>query len=76
MIIYIAAYCIISLIVGCIDLVAIREQENYLNTMPADDIGYYIKPKNIIGIHNILLLPSLLVIGSAVLICKIIDIIY
>ena len=76
MIIYIVAYCIISLIVGFADLVAIREQENYLNTMPAGDIGYYIKPKNIIGIHNILLLPSLLAIGSTVLICKIIDIIY
>ena len=76
MIIYITAYCIISLIVGCVDLVAIRAQENYLATTPAGDIGYYIKPKKIIGIHNILLLPSLLVIGSAVLICKIIDIIY
>ena len=76
MIIYITAYCIISLIVGCVDLVAIREQKNYLNTMPAGDIEYYIKPKKIIGIHNILLLPSLLVIGSAVLICKVIDIIY
>ena len=76
MIIYIAAYCIISLIVGFSDLVVIRKQENYLATMPAGDIEYYIKPKKIIGIHNILLLPSLLVIGSAVLICKIIDIIY
>ena len=76
MIIYITAYCIISLIVGCVDFVAIREQENYLATMPTGDIGYYIKPKNIIRIHNILLLPSLLVIGSAVLICKVIDIIY
>lgn len=73
MIIYIVAYCIISLIIGCVDLVAICAQENYLVTVPAGDIGYYIKPKKIIGIHNILLLPSLLIIGIAVLICKIMD---
>lgn len=66
-------YCVVSLIVGIADVTLVNAQDTYLSTIPTGDIGYYIKPKKIIGIHNVILLPSLIVIGTCWLIHKLGD---
>ena len=67
------AYVIMSLIIGIIDVRRIVLQDQYFDNVPIGDIGYYIEPKPILGIHNFIFLPSWLVIGAAVLISRIIN---
>ena len=61
------AYVILSLIIGIIDVCRATAQENELASYPIGDIGEYIVPKPILGVHNFIFLPSWLVIGLVVL---------
>ena len=61
------AYVILSLIIGIIDVCRATAQENELASYHIGDIGEYIEPKPILGVHNFIFLPSWLVIGLVVL---------
>ena len=61
------AYVILSLIIGIIDVIRATAQDNELASYPIGDIGEYIVPKPILGVHNFIFLPSWLVIGIVVL---------
>ena len=61
------AYVILSLIIGIIDVIRATAQDNELASYPIGDIGYYVEPKPILGVHNFIFLPSWLVIGLVVL---------
>lgn len=54
-------YLVVSICVGLKDVSRISKQEKYLDTYPQGDIGYYIEPKEIIGLHNKIFFPSYLV---------------
>lgn len=69
----IMTYAILSVIIGIIDVVKIYNQNEDFSTVPYGDIGEYIEPKPIIGIHNIIFLPSLAVVGSAVMVSNIVN---
>lgn len=69
----IMAYVILSVIIGIIDVVKIYDQNEYFGTVPYGDIGEYIEPKPILGIHNFIFLPSWVVVGMAVLVSSIIN---
>ena len=64
MIYVIAAYLVVSFIVGVIDLIRMAHQED-------EDIGYYVFPTKITGVHNWIFLPSWLVIKGWIGICRI-----
>ena len=67
-------YLVVSLIVGLLDLSAMYYQNIYLSSFPTGDIGSYIKPKHITGLHNILFLPSLLIVLVGIGISNLIDV--
>jgi hypothetical protein len=66
-------YLVISISIGIIDVVLVKSQYNYLSTVPNGDIGYYVVPKKIIGIHNVILFPSLFVIGIFRILGKLVE---
>ena len=59
---YLILYVIISVIIGIRDLYRLKSQQNYLASVPIGDIGDYVVPKRIFGIHNFMFLPSLTII--------------
>jgi hypothetical protein len=67
----IAAYLVVSFIVGVIDLIRMAHQEDELASYPVGDIGYYVFPTKITGVHNWIFLPSWLVIKGWIGICRI-----
>lgn len=66
-------YVIISVFIGILDLASMYAQTQELNSTPAGDIGEYIEPKHITGIHNIVFLPSIIVILCGVGLSKLTD---
>lgn len=71
MIYVIAAYLVVSVIIGIIDLIRMVHQEDELASYPVGDIGYYVFPTEITGVHNWIFLPSWLVIKGWIGICRI-----
>ena len=67
------AYVILSLIIGIIDVISATVQDNELASYPIGDIGEYVEPKQILGIHNFIFLPSWIVLGVVILINRIIN---
>ena len=63
MFIILVSYLLASVVIGILDAVRIHDQSSYLSSFPVGDIGYYVKPECIIGVHNLLFLPSMLIIG-------------
>jgi len=57
----IIVYIIISLIVAIVDLSRLAEQERYFSEIPYGDLEFH-EPKRILGMHNIVFIPSLLFI--------------
>ena len=57
-------YLFMSILVGIIDLFRISAQVRELSQYPAGDVGYYVFPKKILGMHNWVFLPSWLVING------------
>jgi len=70
---YLILYVIISIIIGIRDLYRLNSQENYLDSVPIGDIGDYVVPKRILGIHNFVFLPSLPIIVAVLAVCKLIN---
>lgn len=58
----ITGYIIISFLIGLFDLDQMIQQEKDISMYPHGDIGYYVFPKKITGIHNWVFLPSWIVI--------------
>lgn len=61
------SYVILSLIIGIIDVCRATAQENELASYLVGDIGEYIVPKPIWGVHNFIFLPNWLVMSFVVL---------
>lgn len=57
-IVIIGLYIVISLFIGLCDLSSAQSQESFLNNTPRGDIGYYVIPKKIYGVHNWIFIPS------------------
>ena len=68
--IYVVIYLIISVCIGIHDLYLLWVQEQELMQYPVGDIGYYVFPKKITGVHNWIFLPSWLVIKVWILIAR------
>ena len=66
-------YLMLSAFVGLVDLTLLRHQEEELASFPAGDIGEYVFPKKILGIHNVIFFPSYIIIYGWMLICRIIN---
>lgn len=66
----IVIYIIVSIIIGLWDFSELRAQEDYIAQIPIGDLNYY-NPYSIIGIHNFIFLPSLILIGGWMIICMI-----
>ncbi len=66
-------YLIISVIVALIDLYKMSKQEDYLGTFPLGDLGEFIELKPVMGVHNIIFFPSLLIIKGYLLVIRIIN---
>ena len=66
-------YIIISMFIGILDLASMYAQTRELNSTPVGDIGEYVEPKHITGIHNIVFLPSIIVILCGVGLSKLTD---
>ena len=64
-------YLLISGVVAVYDVIRLKNQDEELNSFPQGDIGYYIEPKRILGIHNVIFFPSLLIICAVILINKV-----
>ena len=69
----IMAYVILPVIIGIIDIVKIYDQNEYFSAVHYGDIGEYIEPKPILGIHNFIFLPSWAVVGIAVLVSNVVN---
>ena len=63
MISWIIGYVVGSLVWGYVDALELRSQDYDLMNVPSGDIGEFVFPKRILGIHNILFFPSLIPIG-------------
>lgn len=72
----VVAYLAVSALVGIIDLVRMARQENELASYPIGDIGYYVFPQKITGLHNWIFLPSWLIIKGWIGICRIANRLY
>ena len=66
-------YVIISILIGVLDVVSIYARDTDLNHTPTGDIGYYVIPKHITGVHNVIFLPSIVIILSCIGIAKFLD---
>ena len=55
-------FLVISIVIGIVDIIRMKEQEDYISKFPIGDIGYYVEPKRIMGLHNIIFFPSILII--------------
>ena len=66
----ITLYVVVSILVGVCDLNRMYIQKCDLDHTPTGDIGYYVVPEHITGIHNIIFLPSILIILACLGISK------
>jgi hypothetical protein len=66
-------YIICSIVVAILDLYKMYKQENFLQETPIGDLEEYVEPKKIVGVHNFVFLPSLLIIMSYLLVVHIIN---
>lgn len=66
-------YIIISMFIGILDLASMYAQTQELNSTPIGDLGEYVEPKHITGIHNIIFLPSIIVILCGIGLSKLTD---
>ncbi len=66
-------YVVISFFVGIVDVLEVTNQEEELSNFPIGDIGVYVFPRKILGIHNLIFFPSFLVLGIVALVNTIID---
>lgn len=63
-------YVMLSVFIGILDLASMYAQTQELNNTP---IGDYVEPKRIIGIHNIIFLPSIIVVLCGIGLSKLTD---
>ena len=66
-------YGLISVVIGIIDLHFAGAQERYLAEFPRGDIGTYVKPRKVFGIHNWVFFPSWIVITLWILFVRVIN---
>jgi hypothetical protein len=66
-------YIIFSIVVAILDLYKMCKQEKFLLGTPVGDLEEYVEPKKIVGVHNIVFLPSLMIIVPYLLIVHIIN---
>ena len=60
-------YSIAGVVIGLIDVARVTSQEEYLSQFPIGDIGEYVFPKKILGVHNFVFCTSWIVIGAVVM---------
>lgn len=72
--IIVTLYVVISVIIGISDLSKMFIQERELDYTPVGDIGYYIIPEHVTGVHNVIFLPSIIVILCCTGIFKLLNI--
>lgn len=54
-------YLLVSVLIGIIDTLMLIRQEEYFLSIDRGDLEFY-NPKPILGLHNIIFAPSLLVV--------------
>lgn len=65
-------YLVSSVLIGIVDLITMGSQERYRATIPMGDLMFHPR-QSVIGIHNVIFLPSLVIIGIWIAIVRVIN---
>lgn len=66
-------YLLSSVVVATMDLARLKKREEFFLENPIGDNDYYLKPKKVLGIHNVIFFPSWLIIVAVLAIIKLIN---